>query len=353
MLIESYTLEDRPEQSDSHNGLELFDTTESTTLTDSYKRRFTYLRLSITDVCNFRCNYCLPDGYCHEGDKAHLSLDEIRTVAAAFAKAGTRKIRITGGEPTLRKDLPEIIRICKQTPGIEKVALTTNGYKLTKQIDELLDCGLDALNISMDSLRPETFQLITGHDKLDEIKQAMAMAFERGFTNIKINAVLMKEYNLGELQAFLDFVRDTPISLRFIEVMQTGDNQQFFNAQHVSGEVIQEQLIAQGWQPVMRDADAGPAKEFTHPDHQGRIGLIMPYSKNFCASCNRLRVASNGKLHLCLFGDSNIDLRPLLGQRDSDQLAAYLHQAVAGKKESHLLHDQETGLTRNLAMLGG
>lgn len=322
-------------------------------LIDSYRRRFTYLRLSITDVCNFRCNYCLPDGYCQDDKDSPLTLDEIRVVAAAFAKAGTRKIRITGGEPTLRKDLPEIIRICKQTPGIEKVALTTNGYKLTRQIDELLDAGLDALNISMDSLRPETFRLITGHDKLQEIQDAMAMAFARGFTNIKINAVLMKEYNLGELQAFMDFVKDTPISLRFIEVMQTGDNQQFFSAQHVSGEVIQERLMSEGWVPMLRDADAGPAKEFTHPEHQGRIGLIMPYSKNFCDSCNRLRVSSMGKLHLCLFGDSNIDLRPLLAEGDSDALAAHLHEAVAGKKESHLLHDQETGLTRNLAMLGG
>jgi cyclic pyranopterin phosphate synthase len=282
-----------------------------------------------------------------------LSLDEIRVITAAFAKAGTRKIRITGGEPTLRKDLPTIIQICKQTPGIEKVALTTNGYKLTKQIDELLDAGLDALNISIDSLQPETFRLITGHEKLDEILKAMDMAFARGFTKIKINAVLMREYNLSELQDFMSFVKNKPISLRFIEVMQTGDNKRFFSAQHVSGEVVQERLLKEGWAAIHRDVDAGPAQEYSHPDYMGRIGLIMPYSKNFCASCNRLRVSSVGKLHLCLFSESNIDLRQHILSHDADSISSYLHEALVDKKETHLLHDQETGLTHNLAMLGG
>lgn len=322
-------------------------------LTDSYKRRFTYLRLSITDVCNFRCNYCLPDGYCNDDDDQPMSLDEIRTVAAAFALAGTRKIRITGGEPSLRKDLAEIIHICKTTPGIEKVALTTNGYRLTHQIDDYIDAGIDAINISMDSLRPETFQLITGHNKLAEIQSAMAMAFKRNFNAIKINAVLLKQYNLNEFQYFLDYIKTTPITLRFIEVMQTGDNQAFFEAQHVSGESIQERLLSDGWVPLIRDADAGPALEYTHPDYAGNIGLIMPYSKNFCDSCNRLRVSAQGNLHLCLFSDSNLSLRPNLLNDTPAEIAARLHEAIGGKKQSHLLHDKETGMTRNLAMLGG
>jgi cyclic pyranopterin phosphate synthase len=322
-------------------------------LTDSYKRRFTYLRLSITDVCNFRCSYCLPDGYCNDAAELPLSLNEIRSVTAAFALAGTRKIRITGGEPSLRKDLPEIIQICKNTPGIEKVALTTNGYRLTHQIDDYIDAGIDAINISMDSLRPETFQLITGHNKLAEIQNAMEMSFKRNFNAIKINAVLLKQYNLNEFQYFLDYIKNTPITLRFIEVMQTGDNQAFFEAQHVSGETIQERLLSDGWVPIIRDADAGPAREFTHQDYVGNIGLIMPYSKNFCDSCNRLRVSAQGNLHLCLFSESNLSLRPHLLNDSPAELAARLHAAIGGKKQSHLLHDKETGMTRNLAMLGG
>jgi cyclic pyranopterin phosphate synthase len=322
-------------------------------LTDSFKRRFTYLRLSVTDVCNFRCNYCLPDGYCKDDTEELLTLPEIQKIVSAFALAGTRKIRITGGEPTLRKDLADIIKICKQTPGIETVALTTNGYRLTHQIDSYIDAGLDALNISMDSLRPETFHLITGHDKLKEIQNAMQMAFDRGFTKVKLNAVLLKQYNLNELQSFLDYLKTTPITLRFIEVMQTGDNQAFFDAQHVSGELIQDTLLESGWVQIIRDADAGPAREFSHPDFAGNIGLIMPYSKNFCASCNRLRISSQANLHLCLFGDSNIALRPYLATETPEQIAARLHAALTGKAETHLLHDKKTGLTRNLAMLGG
>ncbi len=324
-------------------------------LMDLYQRRFTYLRLSVTDQCNFRCNYCLPDGYCAEtsAQDPFLSPDEIKTLVKSFALLGTKKIRITGGEPTLRKDLAEIIGICKQTPGIETVALTTNAYNLPKQLDSYVDAGLDTLNISADSLRPESFHLITGHDKLEKVLTSIDLAQQLGINSIKVNAVLMKEYNYGEWQSFLDFVKHTPITLRFIELMRTNDNADFFGAQHVSGEVLQTRLKNDGWSPIIRDKHAGPAKEFTHPDYAGNIGLIMPYSKDFCNSCNRLRVSAEGNLHLCLFADENTSLRHKLLTESAENIAEYIQTTVLGKNATHQLHLGKSGSTQHLAMLGG
>lgn len=322
-------------------------------LVDRHNRRFTYLRLSVTDACNFRCNYCLPDGYCKTDDTAPLSLDEIRVLVTAFAANGTRKIRITGGEPTLRRDLAEIIQICKSTPGIDTVAMTSNGYNLCKSLDSYIDAGLDSLNLSADSLQPETFRLITGRDKLDHVLDSIKLAKARGINKIKVNAVLMREYNGSEINEFLEFVRTQPVTLRLIELMETGDNKDFYNAQHVSGQSIQQRLLDSGWLQVIRHPDAGPALEYTHPDYAGNIGLIMPYSKNFCDSCNRLRVSSMGLIHNCLFNEANGDLRPYLNADNPDALSQYLRQVVLGKWSGHQLEQGFSGTTKHLAMLGG
>ncbi|TPH17831.1 GTP 3',8-cyclase MoaA [Litorilituus lipolyticus] len=322
-------------------------------LTDNYGRRFSYLRLSITDVCNFRCNYCLPDGYECNQPRDFLSLDEIKRITHGFAQLGTEKIRITGGEPALRKDLPEIISICKNTQGIKKVALTSNGFKLPEHLPQWLDAGIDAINISIDSLDPRQFLAITGHDKLATILKGIDMALADGSTDIKVNTVLMRQYSGKDIQSYLDWLKDTPVTLRFIELMQTGDNQEFFNAQHVQGSRIKQNLILDGWLPVIQNKSAGPAQEFYHPDYQGKIGLIMPYSKDFCNSCNRLRVSSSGKLHLCLFGEEGLSLREQLQSDDLAPLQAKILSLLTDKKATHFLHEKLTGATKHLAMLGG
>ena len=322
-------------------------------LQDQHGRRFSYLRLSVTDVCNFRCNYCLPDGYqCHDQQQP-LSLAEIRTIALAFARMGTRKIRITGGEPSLRKDLTDIIRTLKATPGIDTVALTTNGYRLTHQIRDWAAAGLDQPNVSIDSLDPKQFRAITGHDKLQEILAGIELAKELGIKSIKVNAVLLKGWNANELPEFLAWLKNTQVTLRFIELMQTGDNAEFFDANHVSAEKVREQLLQNGWKPRLRQAHSGPAQEFSHPDYQGNIGLIMPYSKDFCSSCNRLRISSQGKLHLCLFGDEGYELRPLLSAADEDLICQRIRELLLGKKATHFLHDGQTGAMQHFSMLGG
>ena len=322
-------------------------------LTDNFGRRFSYLRLSITDVCNFSCNYCLPDGYQCDQPRDFLSLDEIKRIAKAFAELGTEKIRITGGEPALRKDLPEIIRICKETQGIKKVAITSNGFKLPEHLPQWLDAGIDAINISIDSLDPRQFHAITGHDKLKTILKGIDMALADGRASLKVNTVLMREYSGKDIQSYLDWLKDTPITLRFIELMQTGDNKQFFDAQHVQGSRIKQNLILDGWLPVIQNKSAGPAQEFYHPDYQGKVGLIMPYSTDFCSSCNRLRISSSGKLHLCLFGEEGLSLREQLQSDDIKPLQAQILSLLGDKKATHFLHEKLTGATKHLAMLGG
>lgn len=324
-------------------------------LHDAHGREFSYLRLSVTDVCNFRCNYCLPDGYECDKDAAQqpLTLSEIEQLVTLFAQKGIRKVRITGGEPSLRKDLPAIIKMVKNIAGIEKVALTTNGYKLTEKIQSYVDAGLDALNVSIDSLDPAVFHMITGHNRLKEIMAGLDKALALGLKTLKVNAVLLKSYNFNEFERFLNWIKDTPISLRFIELMETSDNREYFHANHVSGEEIQQRLEKSGWMQKIRAQNAGPAMEYQHADYQGSIGLIMPYSKDFCSTCNRLRISSLGKLHLCLFGEGGLDLRPYLAPGQEQLLSQVVDKGLQTKPETHYLQSNNTGTTRHLAMLGG
>jgi cyclic pyranopterin phosphate synthase len=321
-------------------------------LEDKFGRRFHYLRLSITDVCNFSCDYCLPDGYQCDSDRDFLSVDEIRRITRTFARLGTSKIRITGGEPSLRRDLPEIIHLCATTPGIEHVAITTNGYRLSEQVESWIDAGLNSLNVSIDSLDPRMFTAITGHNKLQTILDGIALAIEGGI-KVKVNAVLMRQFNQAELGGFLDWVKVTPLTLRLIELMQTGDNKLFFEENHVSGGPIKEQLLSNGWGQIIRDKAAGPAQEFQHPDFAGNIGLIMPYSKDFCSTCNRLRISATGKLHLCLFAEQGLDIRQLITGDDDEALQQALITMLGDKDATHWLQEGYTGATKHLAMLGG
>jgi cyclic pyranopterin phosphate synthase len=321
-------------------------------LQDSFGRRFYYLRLSVTDVCNFRCTYCLPDGYQGKPDEAFLAPSEVEQAVRGFAAMGTQKIRLTGGEPSLRKDLPEIISRVSAVDGISTVALTTNGYKLPKKIHEWKKAGLTQLNVSIDSLDPAEFHRITGHDRLNEVLEGLAEAHSLGMTT-KINSVLMKGVN-DDLGAVLSWLKTNPMTLRFIEVMETSDQQVFFREHHVSGLSIKERLLAEGWQAVVRDIAGGPAQEFWHPDYAGRLGLIMPYSKDFCSTCNRLRISSLGKMHLCLFSEAGIDIRPYLQTGMPLQpLIDAVTQHIQGKSVSHILQQHESGAMANLSQIGG
>jgi GTP 3',8-cyclase len=323
-------------------------------LIDSHGRKFPYLRLSLTDVCNFSCDYCLPDGYQCTKTKQHLNKSEISNLVTAFAELGTYKIRLTGGEPTLRKDFVEIIRTISAIPGIKQIATTTNGYKLNQRIKHWVNSGLTHLNVSVDTLDPKLFNELTGHNRLSKILQGIDTALTLPLKKIKLNAVLLKDINSHQFSEYSELLRSKPISMRFIELMQTGDNLKYFNQYHVSAQTLKHFLMSRGWTEKIREEYSGPAKEYIHPEYKGSFGVIAPYAKDFCDSCNRLRVSSTGEFHLCLFGEKGYSIRHLLQHREQrQQLKTTLCDLLDNKKKQHFLHDNNTGVTPNLASIGG
>jgi cyclic pyranopterin phosphate synthase len=322
-------------------------------LIDRSGRRFHYLRLSVTEVCNFRCTYCLPDGFKKSGPAAYLDAGEIERLVRAFARVGVAKIRLTGGEPTVRRDIGDIIARVAQVPGIAKVAMTTNGWNLRRHVGAWRAGGLTNLNVSIDDLDPEGFRAITGHDRLQDVITGIDEALALAMPEVKVNAVLLKSSVETGFDRFAAFVKSRPIAVRFIELMRTADNAPYFAAQHASGTELTTWLDRRGWTPRPRAFDDGPAIEFTHPDHAGRFGLIAPYAPGFCDSCNRLRVTAGGKLRLCLFGEGGVDLRDLLAGDQTDALAERVRCALGAKPAGHRLQEGQPGDTRNLAQFGG
>ena len=327
-------------------------------LKDSFGRKFPYIRLSITDVCNFKCGYCLPNGY--QVDKSDnrkfLHLEEIRRLAKVFSKLGVCKIRLTGGEPTVRKDFFDIIKVLKNEAGIKKVVITTNGYHLDEKAKMLVDSGLNGINISIDSLNRNTFKNVTGHDRLPEILKGIKILQDLNFDNIKINAVLLNNINASEkdFNSWAEFIKINNVDFRYIELMQTGDNLDYFNQYHVSTNKFTNYLNNNNWVIQTFGKDAGPAKNYINPEFKGKFGVIAPYSKDFCKSCNRLRITAKGDLRLCLFGNTGINIRHLM-QRDNqtEELKDLILKQLNYKKESHYLEIGETGLTKNLSTTGG
>lgn len=323
-----------------------------TALIDQYSRQFSYLRLSVIDLCNFRCSYCLPNGNTGK-KKNYLNLNEIERLLRAFAQLGISKVRITGGEPSLRNDFLDIISMASSIEGIHKVVCTTNGYKLSKQANDLVRAGIKGLNVSVDSLNPVLFHKITGHDKLSSVLAGIQQAQAVGIP-VKINAVLLKSFNANELDSYLSWIKHQDITVRYIELMQTADNTIYFGQNHLSAKQIYNKLLEEGWKIISRAKDDGPAITFSHENYLGKIGLIMPYAKDFCQTCNRLRVSSVGDIHLCLFGDSTSSLREYL-QYDYQlaELKKIIQERLQLKKSTHFLHEGNYGITQHLATIGG
>lgn len=320
---------------------------------DKFNRRFSYLRLSVTDVCNFKCQYCLPSGYQRPSQtQQFLSLDEIAKLVTTFAQSGTSKIRITGGEPTLRRDIEQIIECCSKPSQINTVAMTTNGYRLSKNVKRWKEAGLSRVNISIDSFDERLFNQITGTNRYSKVIEGIESAIDCGL-QVKLNTVLMNSYNFHQFEQTLERLKLWPVELRYIELMETLEQRQFFEQEHISGERLKQFLILKGWRAHSREDAAGPAQVFSHPDYLGQIGLILPYERDFCDNCNRLRISATGKLHLCLFGESGYDLRPYLSDKNPSALEAAIHKALDDKLAGHHLHARDPGQTIHLASVGG
>ena len=327
-------------------------------LRDSFGRTFPYIRLSITDVCNFKCGYCLPNGYMpnKSDNRKFLHLDEIKRLAKGLSELGVCKIRLTGGEPTVRKDFFEILKVLKNESGIKKVVITTNGYHLDQKANKIVESGLDGINISIDSLNREIFKSITSHDRLEEILNGIIKLQKLNFNNIKINAVLLKGINSSEndFKDWSNFIKKNSIDFRYIELMRTGDNLDYFKKYHISSNIFKQYLNKNNWIFQTLGRDAGPSLNYINPEFKGKFGIIAPYSKDFCKSCNRLRITARGDLRLCLFGNTGISIRHLL-QKDEqlEELKDLILKQLNFKKESHYLELGKTGLTNNLSSTGG
>jgi cyclic pyranopterin phosphate synthase len=326
-------------------------------LKDTFGRTFPYIRLSITDVCNFKCGYCLPNGYFKPNNHpGFLNISEIENLVNGLSDLGVSKIRVTGGEPTVRKDFYDVMKIIKSKQGIKKLVVTTNGYKLDKIAEKMIDTGVDGINISIDTLDRNKFKEITGHDRLPEILEGIEVLQKKGFKNIKINAVLLKDINDNkeEFDKWAEFINQNELDFRYIELMQTGDHPEYFKKYHQSAKVFKNYIKENGWINVNREKDDGPALQFVNKNSKGKFGVIAPYSKDFCKTCNRLRITAKGELRLCLFGNTGTDLRKYLQDpNQKDELVDVILTQLRFKKESHYLELGDTGLTPHLASIGG
>lgn len=321
-------------------------------LIDQFNRQYLYLRLSITERCNFKCIYCLPEGYREQSSSSpELSLKEIENLTSALVNLGIKKIRLTGGEPTLRKDLLKIIALIKRK-GIKDIGITTNGFKLKNIAKDLKEAGLTSVNISLDSLSPLVFKSITSVNSFSKVMDGVFTALSY-FKKVKLNCVVLKGIN-DDILTYIEAVRDIPVTLRFIELMKTASARSLYFTHCLPLTPFKEVLIENGWKEIEPGATSGPAKEFAHPAFKCKIGFITPYSENFCKTCNKLRVDSKGYLHLCLFNSTPYPLRDLLQSKDQQPaLEKKIISFVRDKHFSELLLNSAKTPVKSLSIVGG
>jgi GTP 3',8-cyclase len=324
-------------------------------LLDQFGRTIEYLRISVTDRCNFRCQYCMPlEGLPWLPKSDILSYEEIRDVVSQLAPMGLRRIRLTGGEPTIRPQLASLVRMIRAIPSVEDIALSTNGVKLPVLAGELASAGLDRVNMSADSLRADRIVAIARRDLgFDPIVSARA-AEDAGLSPIKLNMVVMRGTNDDEIVDFARLTLERPWHVRFIELMPVGEMEQVTFEQIVPSDEILARIRAE-LGPLERTEGPprgnGPAAYWRLAGAAGSIGVITPMTHTYCGSCNRVRLTADGRLRTCLFGDHEVDLRTPL--RAGLPLAPFVRQALAEKPEAHALLARRNGGLRALSQVGG
>lgn len=323
-------------------------------LIDQFGRKIDYVRISVTDRCDLRCTYCIPKGFKgFEVNKNWLTFDEIMRVVSAFSAMGTDHYRITGGEPLLRKNVPELIRRMKEIPTIKDLSMTTNATQLEKHAKELKAAGLDRLNISLDSINPHTVHQITGNDCIDKVKRGIFAAKDAGFETIKINMVPMIGVNDQDIDAMIQFCMDHGLILRLIEAMPMGETGQ--NTQGEDLTLLLESLRQKyGLIDSSKSLGQGPAKYYESPDGSFTFGLITPMSQHFCDTCNRVRMSVDGTLYMCLGQEEAFPLREMLRDHCSDtELQNAIRQAVDLKPQKHEFTTDVSKIQRIMSMTGG
>ena len=323
-------------------------------LIDPYGRKINYLRLAVTDRCNLRCQYCMPaEGVPKLSHHDILSYEELLLVAQVAVSLGVEKIRVTGGEPLIRKGLLGFLRRLSSLAGLRQLVLTTNGLRLEKMAEDLSRAGVQRLNVSLDSLQPEIFKQITRSGDLSQVLAGITAAEQVGIP-VKINVVVMRGVNDNEILDFARLTFNKPLSVRFIEYMPTikEDNWQTLV---VPGNEILARIAAEfAYKPLEQKELAGPAQNYQIVGAQGSIGVITPLSGHFCNACNRIRLTSSGSVRSCLFSDREFDLRPFLRAKDATAVKVALHRIVNAKPQQHGLSCAEADHKAfNMSSIGG
>lgn len=319
---------------------------------DGFKRSINYLRISITDLCNLRCQYCMPaEGICKKEHSDILSYEEIIRVVEEAAKLGITKIRLTGGEPLVRRGIVSFIYRLASIQGIKDIAMTTNGVLLSPLASQLKDAGLKRVNISLDSLNPVTYSQITGGGDVKRVLNAIQRSIEVGLSPVKINTVIIGGVNDREIEDFAQLTMDMKVDVRFIELMPIGLASNWSRERFLSNSEILKRIP--GLVKLEGNSQGGPAEYYQMPDAKGKIGFISAISSHFCQDCNRIRLTSDGKIKPCLHSPREVDIRDILTNSPKD-LSRVLEQSIMKKPEKHYLNTSlETMNNRNMYEIGG
>ena len=325
-------------------------------LIDPFGRTVDYLRLSVTDRCNFRCNYCMAEDMTFLPRRQILSLEEIRDTAVAFVELGVRKIRLTGGEPLIRRDILKLVSSIARLPGLDELTMTTNGVYLPTMAQPLKDAGMSRINISIDSLRRDRFKELTRVGDLDQVVAGIDAAASAQFKKIKLNAVILAGFNDDEVLDLAHFAVDRGMDISFIEEMPLGEitSHERVNTQITSSQVRQ-QLAKEFTLVDSAETTGGPSRYVSVANSQSKIGFISPMSNNFCESCNRVRMTAEGRLLLCLGNEHSLDLREILRAHpgDNELLKTKIVAAIANKPERHYFDPEQVDIVRFMNMTGG
>jgi len=325
-------------------------------LIDPFGRSINYLRLSVTDRCNLRCTYCMAEDMTFLPKQQILSLEELRDAAAAFVELGIKKIRLTGGEPLIRRDILKLVTALSALPGLNELTMTTNGLLLPNMAKPLKDAGIARLNISIDSLKADRFKQLTRVGELGQVLAGVQAAKAAGFARIKLNAVILAGFNDDEVLDLAHFAIANGLDISFIEEMPLGEISSHRRRDtQITSEHIRQQLAAHYSLLDSAETTGGPSRYLRVADSDSKIGFISPMSNNFCGSCNRVRMTAEGRLLLCLGNEHSLDLREILRAfpGDSARLKRAIVEAIGDKPERHHFDPEQVDIVRFMNMTGG
>jgi cyclic pyranopterin phosphate synthase len=318
---------------------------------DGEGREINYLRISVTDLCNLRCRYCIPEeGIIKKCHSDILRIEEIEEIVKVSRKLGVNKVRLTGGEPLVRRGIVDLVQKISSIPGINEVALTTNGTLLKEYAKPLKEAGLKRVNVSLDTLQENKYKYITKRGNLKTVIEGIKAAKEVGLTPLKLNVVLVKGFNDDEIDDFVKLTIKNEVDIRFIELMPIGDNGDWSKEHSISNKIVLEKypnLI-----PIVSEDKSAPAQYYKLPAAKGKVGLINPISSHFCSSCNRIRLTADGKIKPCLHSNEEIDIKTIL--RENGDILPIITKAVRVKPKAHHINEQGyTPINREMFQIGG